>query len=909
MIETFTKEEFEETLTDYVQTKAWEYSGLKMGEHTYRIPYKGIFISIRSSVRENDTSAAVGEDSIRLFMVDGEDNLLGKMTSYTTRVKGWQERLMRELEVLTEYRSKAGDCRTCKMPLHIFKVSKPGPNHGRPFASCDNRDHKSFVWLDQQTSPMFYGTVSSLAQHSSQATEVLQVVSEVLSDPKVEVVVEEDVPIKDKGEVEVLKEFLASLPEEDGELPAEALLQVVEAQKKAAPLILNSQQLEAINAPFSLPLRVLAGAGSGKTACLARRYSAMVDGGIVPNQIVAVTFNKLMAQELLVRIMALTPVPPDAQKQICTIHALCYRMLRAYFPSFAKLKVAPDYQVKKALEKILGSLEPDADNRPAWEEVYAWICTAKASCVMPDETRDWFSRHCTNTFYCDLLQDARIALETQLENDGYITFPDMLMEVEVELKTNAEFLRFWQSKYQYLIVDEAQDTGHQAVRILRLMFAHTNYITMVGDPDQLLYRFTGAVPEDNLYEGFEDRYPKNNTVMLPINYRSTKKIVATGLRVIANNYDPFGPYEAKYLKGLVAKSDAVEGVDIFFDSHANPIDEARSFVSAIKRDLELGIREPGDYFIAGRTRAQVGYMEAAFAPSGIPYVNVVGMSFFDLQHIKHVLAYMRIVADGHNETAFKDIINIASNKMTVPWKNASDYGNYCYHRFLTAEFCSTAHHYSGMMDLFRSGRQLKYAWMPGMRDLSELMGDLFAASENGPEDLYTAILDLSYRKYVQVQTGNADTDLGDSSKMDDLLTLRDFAKQFVTLKDFLQFVDSVIAATKAAQTRDWSGRVVLSTIHRLKGLERPVVMGMGMSEGRSGDHGLLPHTFSLVDPPNNGKLPGAGRGRIEDERCLFYVLVTRAREFLVLSTLENYREKPMIPSRFLDEIKEKHATD
>lgn len=885
MIETFTKEAFEKVLDENFEN--WLYDGMGWGEHMYKIPYRGIFVHIRSSIHEDNISASTGEDSIRMVITDESGSLLGKVSAYTTRVSGWQSRMVERVHFLFDLRDKSGNCPDCGNPLHIFEVKKDGPNHGRLFAKCNDQEHNIFVWLDKPSSPVFAFIPEEKENAIAKQEEE-----------------EHEVP-NDKKDEEDLKEFLASLPDEEGDLQSETLYEVVEIQKKAPPIELNEQQAQSVFAPFDKPLRVLAGAGSGKTACLSRRYAAMVDSGINPNSIVAVTFNKLMAQELLIRIMALTPIPPDAQNQICTIHALCYRVLKSFLNEYRKAKVAPDYIVKKTLEKILAELEPDSENRPAWEEVYSWICTAKSNYIAPAQTARWFSNVCENSFYCNLLQDSRIALSNQLAEAGYITFPDMLYDVEYLLNNDNNFVTFLQSRFKYLIVDESQDTGHQAIRILQKIFSHTNYVTFVGDPDQLLYRFAGATPENNLYEGFEERYPDNTTVMLPINYRSTKKIVSTGLKCIVNNYEPYGPYEVKYLKSLATKPNASEGFDIHYTSALNPIEESRNFVDEIKRMIELG-RKPEDFFVAARTRAQIGYMEAAFAPSGIPYVNVVGTSFFDLQHVKHVLAYMRIVGDTNNSESFKEIVNIASNQMTVPWKNAPDYGNYCYHRFLTAEFVATAKTYSNMIRMFND-RNLRYAWMPGMRDISDLMSELFAASDGGPDKLFDAILDLCYRKYIQALTGNADTDLGDCSKLDDLLTLRDFAKQFVNLKDFLQFVDSVIAATKAAQSRDWSGRVVLSTIHRLKGLERPVVFGAGMSEGIGADsygnlYGLLPHTFSLTEPINNGKLPGAGKGRVEDERCLFYVLVTRAKEFVLLSSLETYRDKPMMPSRFLKEI-------
>lgn len=204
---------------------------------------------------------------------------------------------------------------------------------------------------------------------------------------------------------------------------------------------------------------------------------------------------------------------------------------------------------------------------------------------------------------------------------------------------------------------------------------------------------------------------------------------------------------------------------------------------------------------------------------------------------------------------------------------------------------------------YRGAVKPKPSWKYGMEDLSALMFELQAAAEEGPGPLVDAILDLCYRKYVVSQSGGEEG-TGEGSKLDDIGTIRDLANGFEKLSDFIQFVDNVIAASKAAQNKDWTGRVVLATIHRLKGLERPIVIGVGLSEGIDGTSGLLPHTFALVDPPTNGKFPGNQRGRIEDERCLFFVLVSRAEKQVILSSLQSYREKPMRPSRFLAELAE-----
>lgn len=929
-IDYFTREQFESYLRDRFPEK-WDFAGLARGELTYIIRYHAVAILIRSSIKEDDNSAGVGEDSIRVFLVtdDTERALLAKLDSlYVTRVRGWENRLASKIDKLMRLRDKAGDCSTCGEPLHIFTVQKEGGNQGRPFASCKDREHKTFLWLDQPTTPYWNRPIIQVDCNVPQ--EVADKIAATFA-PPMEVVnvfpgltenieAAKSITASSQEEEEVVeesttntKDWLAELPPE--ETPADLEMILHEEQTFIVPAMAaivrvpNVEQDTAIHADVNKPLRLIAGAGSGKTFVISLRYAFMVDSGINPNWIVAVTFSKEMANELLNRIINVTPIPATAQALICTIHALTFRMLRAFYPYYKKYMVATNFQCKKSLEKIIVELEPYSDDRPSWEETFSWICASKSAGVEPDDVSGWLLRNMSDFSpdQASFVHNARLKFDAGMRADNLITFADMLYDCEHALLQDSLFLEYWQSRFQYLIVDEAQDTGHQAMRILRRLFTHTKKVTIVGDPDQLLYRFAGATPEDNMYEGFEKEYPGAATVMLPTNYRSTKNIVSYGLNVIANNYEDLGPYPVKYLKGLNTPDTAHDGADVLLTSYRDPITESREIVSTIKILLE-NEWSPEHFFVAARTRAQVGYLEASFALSGIPYVNIVGASFLDLMHVRQVLSYMRIIDDPSNQEAFKDIYNVASNNMIFPWKKSAEYGQYVPHRFLTAEFLATVRNLNGSNAKYSDYRNKRWGWEPGMKDISDLTSELQGYDEQGPLALFDGIIDLCYRKYTNFQTGG-DESLGDnSSRMDDLLTLRDLATPYKDTHGFLQFVDSLILAMKAAQTKDWSGRVVLSTIHRLKGLERRCVIGVGVSEGlgrdpKSGDpYGLLPHTFSLTEPPRNGKLPGSGRGRVEDERCLFYVLITRAKELLILSSLETYRDKPMMASRFISEM-------
>jgi DNA helicase-2/ATP-dependent DNA helicase PcrA len=892
MIEHFDIEQFQAALKS-MGLESVHY--LEKNEYCFDVPYKGINIHIRSSIGENGKSDGTGENSIRVYMRAGQD-YLGKIDAYTTRVKGWEARLGDKIDEIKHYRDLSGDCPACKKSMGVYKVKKKNENHGRLFARCEKDN--TFIWLDEEREASFNLAVSD------------DVIAELVKEP------EPEQPIAEKADnsnrfLAMLDMLPEPLPVEDSQALIAAsfnlqdILDFMPEEEIAPRGEPNEYQMAIVDAPLNQPMRILAGPGSGKTFTVSRRYSHMVmDLGIVPTEIVVVTFNKLAAENMLKKIVEQCPIPPEAMNQICTIHALCLRALKGFYKEFSKRSLSANYILEKVLKGLLVNLEPVEDARPGWEEMLSWINTSKAHGVTPSNVANWFMsvNPDLHSSVGKLLQDCRIGLDKALQTENQWTFNDMLYEMEQALFTDPAFLDYWQRKFKYLIVDEAQDTAAQAVRILTKLFSHTNQIMMVGDGDQLLYRFTSATPENTLYKGFDQRYPDNNTFMLPINYRSTGKIVAYSKNVILNNYQPIGAYDGRFFKDMKPAPGAAEGVDIVMTSSQSAISEAHSILAMVKSLIAEGY-QPGDFFIAARTRAQVGYLEAAFALSDVPYVNVVGNSFFDLPHIKHVLSYMQLVADPYNQAAFANIYNVASGKMTVPWSTAPDYGDYCQHRFLTAEFLATAKHYKGMVELmsYHTRVKPKPSWKAGMNDLNDLMYELMAADEDGPAALVTAIVDNCYRKYVISQTGSEEG-VGEGGRLDDIATIKEMASGFTSLLDFVQYVDNVIAASKAAQNKEWDGRAVLATIHRLKGLERPVVIGVGVSEGVDGQTGLLPHTFSLVEPPNNGKMPGNPKGQVADERCLFFVLISRAEKMVILSSIESYREKPMMPSRFLSEL-------
>ncbi len=663
----------------------------------------------------------------------------------------------------------------------------------------------------------------------------------------------------------------------------------------------NSEQLEAIMAPVNAAVRVLAGPGSGKTFSVALRYVYLVEHGARPENILAVTYNKKMAESLQTRIaQAVGTLSQVAQRRICTIHAACYRMLCA---EGDKRQKADDWQINKSLQAIAESVWPDSDERPSPAEIAYWIDRAKAAGAIDqqffvEQLGEWRGR---------LLHQARQLFDTDMRRQNLITFPDMLFDVEQKLLGDKTFRERWQARFQWVIVDEGQDVTAQAMRILTMLAAPQDRFFIAGDPDQLLYRWSGAAPEDNLLDGFERRYPNGLTVKLTTNYRSTRQIVQAQTALICRNYrGAGGPYDGRYLKLLRPRPDAPEGKPVEFTMYATPEDEAQAVAQSVKHSIANG-RRPGDIFIGARTRSQLGYLEGLLVELGVPVVNVCGGSFWQQKHIANIVAYMRLAYRPDDSEAFQQVYNIACASFVHPW--GARKGEYCHHRYLGKKSLGKSVFLEACGgNYLRTQEAVKavYSFGPGVDDLTKFVGHLQSLVAEGPAAMVSSIIDECYERYLQATEGIVGADKVENSRLADMETLVDLAGEFGDVAAFLAHVAQV--SQLQGQRLDEQNAVVLSTIHRLKGLERPVVYGVGLCEGVTGrgdPTGLLPHTFSLRPPQGESILPTGEMGRIEDERCMAFVLVSRAKEECYLSGYASRTRDAaatMFSSRFVAEM-------
>ena len=928
-IEQFTKSQFEQALPKVAWTHVFT-----QGEWVYYIP---VFrqtskdnvptnkrIVVRSSVGRDGYAAGTGSDSIRHWVEYQSKGRWWPLTkdtkNYTTRVAGWEERLIAALRRL--WQVALDDCK-----------------------GLQNENHP----------------VSELATRAVAHTNSPQPTP---ASPGVRVVEKSATTPSDTGDRAAEQQSLPGLPASAGNpfdfLGGASDLAIVATNDESVSTVVppattadspavrtrtpNAEQLAAIEADIHRPLRILAPPGSGKTFLLSHRYAFLLSQGVNPQTIVAVTFNRTMADELLTRIANANPSieqlktndPTNpAVVQITTIHALCYRILRAE----GDKRSVPDkdgrvkpWQIKKALEEIIGGLWPIIEHRPGYQEVQAYIDAVKAQGLSSEQDRELYAevRDKWGDRVGDQLHFARQRFDRWCRENGVLQFADMLYDVDRRLQDDVAFRARWQARYQYLLIDEGQDTSAQAMRILTTLAAPQDQVTIVGDTDQLLYRFTGATPEANLYEGFEQRYPTGQLMLLEVNYRSTAEIIQRYSRMIQRNYhftcpvcqgnqtDTLcpncagrghfdGPYAEKYFKHIHGRPDVPEGEPISFVMYDDALSEAQAVVQQIQQLLAEG-REPDDFFIGARTCAQTGYLEGPLVQAGIPYINLTGSSFWKLKHVRDIVAYLQLALDENDSEAFVQVYNIASAANVYSW--GQEKGQYCHHRFLGQEFLKACEDGQTCQPQYRwrwSAVKRRSAWRTGVQDLEEfLLGIQQVLQTDGLSAALNFIIEQCYESYLRASEGIIGSDAAENGKLDDLQTVQEIAGQFeADPASFLFYVQQARQAAEQAQKSDWAGHVVISTIHRLKGLERPVVFGIGLCEGidkNGAPVGLLPHTYSMRPPAIQGVLPMGGQGRIEDERDVCYVLVSRAAEAVYLSGCAKYRNWTLQPSRFIYEM-------
>jgi DNA helicase-2/ATP-dependent DNA helicase PcrA len=407
-------------------------------------------------------------------------------------------------------------------------------------------------------------------------------------------------------------------------------------------------------------------------------------------------------------------------------------------------------------------------------------------------------------------------------------------------------------------------------------------------------------------------------MFLSTNYRSTKNIIGAGSKLVEHNYsDNGGPYPQSLIKATDSRPDAAEGKPVGYHWFET-IDEECDFVGSTIQEKQEA--KPGDFYVGTRTKAQLAYLEGVLFRKEIPFVNITGSSFWESWHVSVIIGYIKLALSRKDKKALRKVYNIATKNHVYSWGKQE--GEYCPTRYLGGAFLEKINYDIDNIpdvlterDAWRWGNvsRRKYSKYGAgkAQDLLEFVNELEQLTQqiDHAGQLAQVIFDDCLEKYLKHKDGlGAGSE--ESTKLDDIKAVIDIASEHEDPEDFLEHVDQMIQAAQAAREGNMDDYVVISTYHRLKGKERPVIFCMGWAEGHKTTKagiekpvGLLPHTFSLDDPPNFGVLPVSyRRSPIYDERSIAFVAVTRAKEECYVSGCKYYRDWVMSPSRFAVEM-------
>jgi DNA helicase-2/ATP-dependent DNA helicase PcrA len=626
---------------------------------------------------------------------------------------------------------------------------------------------------------------------------------------------------------------------------------------------LNAPQLQAVTLPPVHGL-ILAGAGSGKTRVLTTRIAWLMSTGQVgPHGVLAVTFTNKAAKEMTARLAALVPINTRGM-WIGTFHGLCNRLLRAHYreaglpQTFQILDSADQLAMVK---RLLKNLNVDDEKYPP-RELCHFINAHKEQGVRAAQAEAYDN-------YTQKRVELYAEYEAQCNREGVVDFAELLLRCYELLQRNEPIRKHYQARFRYILVDEVQDTNKLQYAWLQLIAADGAKIFAVGDDDQSIYAFRGA--EVGNMRDFERDFAGPNVIRLEQNYRSQGNILAAANALIKNNRSRLG-------KNLW--TDAGDGEPIRAYEGYSDIDEARFVVEEIRELVREGV-SPTQIAILYRSNAQSRILEHELFAKAVPYKVYGGLRFFERQEIKHALAYLRLLGNPDDDTAFLRVVNfptrgigarsLESLQATAHQTNCSLYNAAA---SLSGKAGVTV---GGFIRLIEALRQ-ETADLP----LPEIVEHIVEKSG----------LAQHYRmdKEGQERLENLDELINAAASfIDDDGVVMGHQAEGGALVSFLTHASLEAGEHQAGEGQE---AVQLMTVHSAKGLEFDVVFISGLEQG------LFPHENSVAQ----------GQEGLEEERRLMYVALTRARQRLYLSCAQTRmlhgQTRYCVPSSFLDEIPE-----
>ena len=635
---------------------------------------------------------------------------------------------------------------------------------------------------------------------------------------------------------------------------------------------LNAAQREAVSAPLGHHL-ILAGAGSGKTRVLTHRIAWLNEVfGVPTHGIFAVTFTNKAAGEMRHRI--------DLQLRngsrgmwIGTFHGLAHRLLRLHW---AEAKLPEAFQVMdsddqlRLVKRVVQQLELDDGKYPP-KQIMWWINAQKdegrrPQHIQPEPHDQWG----------ETLRQAYAAYQERCDRAGLVDFAELLLRAHELLRDNPALLAHYRARFREILVDEFQDTNAIQYAFVRVLAGDSGHVFVVGDDDQAIYGWRGAKVEN--VQRFLKDFPGAETIRLEQNYRSSANILGAANAVIAHNPDRIG-------KQLWTDSGDGDPIDLF--AAYNEMDEARYLVERARQWVRDG-GSYGDIAVLYRSNAQSRAFEEAMLSEQVPYRVYGGMRFFERAEIKDALAYLRLMTNRNDDAAFERAVNTPTRG--IGERTLDEVRRIARQQSLSLWEASM---------LATQGNDLTSRAKNALAGFINLVQQITVetAEMNLAERIEHVLTRSALREHWSKESRNA---LDSESRTDNLDELISVASRFVRRDDDIEEgaedMSELVAFLSYASLEAGEGQaqageegVQLMTLHSAKGLEFPLVFLAGMEEG------LFPSARSLEES-----------GRLEEERRLAYVGITRARQKLILGYAESRRihgqDNYSLPSRFLREI-------
>lgn len=615
---------------------------------------------------------------------------------------------------------------------------------------------------------------------------------------------------------------------------------------------LNPRQREAVVAPVG-PIAVLAGAGSGKTRVLTHRILHLLHEGVLPHEILAVTFTNKAAKEMLERVVHLIEKDPElgrleSRPLVTTFHAFGVRMLREFHREAGLSKYFPIYDRADSMKLIKGIVaDMGLDEKHTDPKmILSKISREKGEGKTPEDILG--SR--SSSFFLRTTGEVWSRYEGALKKEGALDFDDLLQKPVRLLKENETVRTVLQNRFKHILIDEYQDTNGVQSTLANILALKHKSIFVVGDIDQNIYSWRGATIEHLL--SFEETYPDAKTIILEQNYRSTKTIVDAAQAVIEKNV------RRKEKHAFTTNEDGDPMKLLVCSSEG---DEARMVATQCREYIEDG-GNPGDIAVLYRTNFQSRVLEEAFLHMGIPY-QVLGTKFFDRKEVKDLLAYLRLALMPESSVDIARIINVPARGIGKVTQLAVLQGKT---EELAAGPRRKVDDFFRMMDRIRTDMEGKKT-----------------------SDIVRYVIDISGLA-KQYEKGGEDNE----ERLQNLKELASVASQYdmhVGQEGIMKLLEDAALMGEQDSMKDQSAGVKLMTIHAAKGLEFPLVFITGLEEG------LFPHERDHQDDD-------------EEERRLFYVAITRAHKRVFLSLARSRRLYGTLyatePSSFISDIPEAH---